>query len=142
MATESKSNGTVTSASKKSPARPTAARRGKARRGRAGTKSTAIRTYIEKHPDAGPTAVSTALKKKGIDASPTLVSNVKARMNLGAGRPAANGKPRRKPGRPGRRPAAGDSVSIAKLIEARKFAASVGGVDEAVSLLQSLARLQ
>jgi hypothetical protein len=53
---------------------------------------------------------------------------------------ARNGRPKR--GRPGRKPAPSDSVSLSQLVEARKFAAQVGGVDAAVGLLQSLAKLQ
>jgi hypothetical protein len=52
-----------------------------------------------------------------------------------------NGATSKKRGRPGRK-AASDTVSIGQLLEARKFAEQVGGVERAVGLLQSLARLQ
>lgn len=107
-------------------------------------KSGAIREFIQAHPEVGPTAVAAALKEKGIVVSAAHVSNVKAAMqNKGAngssGGAAAGG---RKPGRPGRKAGAGDAVSLAGLLEARKFAAQVGGVESAVTLLQSLAKLQ
>ena len=47
------------------------------RSGRKVNKSEAIRDYIAKHPSAGPTEVSTALKKKGIAVTPAYVSGVK-----------------------------------------------------------------
>jgi len=113
---------------------------------RANSKSAAIREYVATHPDAGPTAVCAALKAKGITISPAHVSNVKAAMvkkaKKSAGSASSNGRARRKPGRRGRPAGAGDSVSLSQLVEARKFAAQVGGVDHAVSLLQSLAKLQ
>ncbi len=114
--------------------------RKKTRGGRAGSKSGAIRAYFKRHPDAGPTAVCNALKRKGIVISPAHVSNVKAAMlrKAAGGHSGSNGAA----GRRGRKPAAGDAVSIGQLIEARKFAEQVGGVDQAVDLLQSLAKLQ
>jgi hypothetical protein len=113
----------------------------KSRSGRAGSKSGAIRAYLKRHPEAGPTAVCAALKRKGIVISPAHVSNVKAAMarKAGSGGAAANGVV----GRRGRKRASGgDAVSMGQLIEARKFAAQVGGVDHAVGLLQTLAKLQ
>ena len=120
----------------------------KKKRGRPATnKSAAIRAYRQAHPEAGPTAVSAALKKRGIIVSAAHVSNVKATelkktAKAGSHGAADNGSMRRKPGRPGRKPGASDAVSLGALIDARKFAAQVGGVDRAVNLLQSLAKLQ
>jgi hypothetical protein len=113
---------------------------------RANSKSAKIREYFGSHPDAGPAAVVAGLRAKGVKVSAAHVSNVKAKMQQGApkaGGPAAtNGAVRRKPGRPKRQAAASDLVSASQLIDARKFAAHVGGVDNAVSLLQTLAKLQ
>lgn len=140
MATETK-----TAAPKAAIGRPTLRKKKRGRR--ATNKSAAIRTYLQTHPEAGPTAVCAALKPKGIAISPAHVSNVKANMarkaaKAGSRGAATNGSVRRKPGRPSRKPGASDSVSLAALIDARKFAAQVGGVDRAIDLLQSLAKLQ
>lgn len=109
-------------------------------------KSGAIREYLRNNPEAGPTAVAAALKEKRIVVSAAHVSNVKAAMQSkganGSSGGAAGGAAGRKPGRPTRRGGSADSVSLAGLLEARKFAAQVGGVDSAVTLLQSLAKLQ
>lgn len=110
---------------------------------RAGTKSSAIREYMKANPEAGPTAITAALKAKGIEITPAHVSNVKAAMLKKQAKAAGgNGAARRKPGRPSRKAAGQETVSLGALIEARKFAAQVGGVDSAVTLLQSLAKLQ
>jgi hypothetical protein len=113
---------------------------------RANSKSAAARAYMATHPDAGPTAVSNALKTKGIQISAAHVSNIKAadarKGRKTAGGAASNGVSRGRPGRRGRKPAAGDAVSLSQLLEARKFAAQVGGVERAVGLLHSLAKLQ
>lgn len=113
---------------------------------RANSKSAAIRAYISTHPDAGPTAVCAALKAKGVAITPAHVSNVKAAMVKKAGKTSGastNGAAHAKPGRRGRKPAVvSDSVSLSQLVEARKFAAQVGGVENAVGLLQTLAKLQ
>ena len=94
------------------------------------TKSGAVREYLAKKPNAGPTEVSKALKARGIAVSPAHVSNVKQ---------TTKPKPAKKRG-----PtvvSASDSVSLVQLVEARRFAAQVGGVDAAVGLLQSLGKL-
>jgi hypothetical protein len=114
---------------------------------RAHSKAEAIRVYLGAHPNDGPSAVRDALKaSKGMAVSAAQVSNVKATMakkaKKSAGSAASNGHARRKPGRPGRPAAASDSVSLSQLVEARNFAAQVGGVDQAVSLLRTLAKLQ
>ena len=106
-------------------------------------KSEAIREYLKSHPDAGPTEVATELKKKGIDVALALVSNVKAAM-LGRKKKKKKkkgAKPGPKTGRVGRPAGPTDKVSLAHLIEAREFAAKVGGVEQAQSLLKALGKL-
>jgi hypothetical protein len=113
----------------------------KTRGKRAGNKSAAIRAILNRKPEAGPTEVCAILKRKGIEATPALVSNVKvAMLKKQGGSAKSNGAAKRR-GRPGRK-AAGDTVSMASLLEARKFAAQVGGVEQAVDLLKTLAQLQ
>ncbi|TWU00155.1 hypothetical protein Pla108_11000 [Botrimarina colliarenosi] len=109
-------------------------------------KSAAIREYLKSKPDAGPTEVATELKKKGIDVALALVSNVKAAMLGKKKKKKKRAKPGpktgAKSGRPVGRPAgATDKVSLSHLIEAQEFAAKVGGVDQAQSLLKALGKL-
>lgn len=117
----------------------------KARGKRAVNKSDAIRAILKQKPEAGPAEVCAVLKRRGIQVSSALVSNVKAAMlkkqGGGAKTNGAPAKRRGRPGRPGRKPAS-DTVSMAKLLDARKFAEQVGGVEQAVGLLKSLAQLQ
>ena len=94
------------------------------------SKSGAIKAYLTKRPSAGPTEVSTALKKQGIAVTPAYVSTIKALSK----RAGSNGKRRRAP-------ASGDAVSLAQLVEAGRFAKQVGGIDAAIGLLQSLGKL-
>ena len=122
----------------------------KPRKKRSNTKAAAIRAYMKRRPEAGPTEIARALTKKGIAISAAHVSNVKAYNKRAA---EANGEAHqangeaastsgRKPGRRGRKPAPRDVVSLGALLEARKFAERVGGVDKASELLDALAKLQ
>lgn len=45
-------------------------------------KSAEVRNYLAANPTAGPSETSDALKKMGIDATPQLVSNIKAKLGL------------------------------------------------------------
>ena len=121
----------------------------KTRRPRANSKSGAVRAYMKRHPDAGPTAISLALKKRGIEITAAHVSNVKASMQKSgqaAGESAAtNGEaPARngRRGRPGRKPAPRDAVSLASLLDAQRFAERVGGLEKAIELISALSKLQ
>ena len=106
-------------------------------------KSEAIREYVKAHPDAGPTKVAAELKKNGIDVALALVSNVKGTM-LGKKKKKKKKKrvkPGPKTGRVGRPAGASDKVSLSALVEAREFAAKVGGVEQAQALLKALGKL-
>jgi hypothetical protein len=104
----------------------------KTRQRRKLNKSAAIREFLEANPSAMPNAVVTALGEKKITVSPTLVSNVKARMS-GA-----------KPGtrRRGRPPRSAGMLSVATLLEAKKFADHVGSVEAARQAIDALSKLQ
>jgi hypothetical protein len=108
-------------------------------------KSSAIREYLAAHPKAGPTAVRDALRSAGVTVSTAHVSNIKAKLAPKA-KPSAKSKPVKPPAKlKGTRrdmAEAEDRVSLAQLVEARKFAAQVGGVAQALALLQTLAKLQ
>jgi hypothetical protein len=108
----------------------------KSRKPRAKSKSAAVRAYFDQHAAAGPTEVSKALKKQGIDISPAHVSNVKAGMKRKAG---MNGGATGRRGRPTR--GGSDAISLSNLLEARSFVVRVGGIEEASALVAALAKL-
>lgn len=103
-------------------------------------KSEAIRDYIKKNPQARNVDVVAALAKTGIKVPPSQVSTVRAKMSGPKRKKKAKGTQRKAAGKAGR-PAASDQVSVAALIQARRFAAEVGGVDEAISLLRTVEKL-
>lgn len=110
----------------------------KTRKRRKRNLSAMIRDYFGEHPDAGPTEVVNAFAERKIKVSPTLVSNVRARMAAKESgvKPAGRG-----PGRPRKYPA-GESVSITALMAAKRMAAELGSIDAAKQALDTLARLQ
>jgi hypothetical protein len=142
MATASKGAAVKAASSKKAASKKPRAKQATSKK--TTSKSDAIRAYLDKHPDVGPTAVCTALKHQGIAITPAHVSNVRAAAARKAAKAAGIHFPTNGhgSGKRGRKPKAADAVSLAHLLEARRFAAQVGGVNRAVELLQSLARLQ
>lgn len=95
------------------------------------SKSEQIRQYFSKHRNAGPTEVVMALAENKVAVTPTLVSNVKARMLKGA------------TGRRGRRPSSvRGNVSASALLEAKRFADHMGSVRAAIQALDTLAKLR
>lgn len=99
-------------------------------------KSQAIRDYLQANPKAGPTEVCQELGKKGIKMTPALVSNVKRAM-LGK-KPGKKKVGRKAAGRPA---AAGDTVSVNALLEARAFVEKAGSIANAYQALKTLERL-
>jgi hypothetical protein len=104
------------------------------------SKSEAIRNYKNSHQDAGPTAIAAALTKEGTKVTPAFVSTVlsnakrKGRRKMG----------RRKMVRRGRRPAVvarRSSDPVDRLIQAKKLAEQMGGVEQARAALDALARI-
>lgn len=95
------------------------------------SKSDAIRSYKSSHHAAGPTEIAAALTKDGTKVTPAFVSTV-----------LSNDKRR---GRKGRRAAAhrgrraGDPLEA--LVQAKKMADHMGGIDKARSALDALARI-
>ena len=99
------------------------------------SKSKAIRDYMAAKPGVGPTAVAQALAKEGVKVSAAFVSTVKSM--------AKNKKPGRRVGRPrGRKPAAaGDQFTVSELLQAKKLAEQMGGVEKAKAAIDALAKL-
>lgn len=98
-------------------------------------KTQAIKDALDSSPSGSPSEIAAALTKSGIKVSAAYVSTVKSDMKKKGGkgkksmRVSANGR------------SSGDLVSLGNLMEARKFADRIGGVDEARQLIDALAKL-
>ena len=105
----------------------------KRKKTRDGSKSAAVRDYIAAHPNAKPKEIYEALTKQGVKLSLALVNAVKYKT----------AKSKKRPGRPKRKPAAASTstVSAAELIEAKKLADSLGGIEKAREALELLDKL-
>ena len=94
-------------------------------------KSASIRSYKEAHASAGPKEIAEGLGKDGIKVTPAFVSTVLSNDRR-KGR-----KGRRKGGRPAR----GASNAFANLVQAKKLADQMGGVEKARAALDALAKI-
>src|SRR5262249_39123822 len=98
-------------------------------------KTQVIREYLAAHPTEGPAAVVMGLKAQGITVKPGLVSAIKY------------GKARGKRSRPSvrfaaRRTTRNGSVTVEQLLEVKRLADSIGGVEQVRSALEALERLK
>ena len=98
-------------------------------------KRQAIRDYAEANPTVGPTETAAALTEQGIPVSPAMVSTVKTQAKK-----KRKGK-RRKKAAASAQPA-GDKFALSSLIQAKKLAEQLGGVEKAQAALAALAKLQ
>lgn len=105
-----------------------------ARRSSGVNKSKAIREYKEKHGDAGPKAVAEGLAAEGIKVTPQFVSTVLSNAKRKSGK-KRRGRPR------GRRAGAATNGSLTQLLQAKKLAEQMGGINAARQALDVLARL-
>jgi hypothetical protein len=107
------------------------------------SKSEAIRRYYAEHPRAKPRQVVEGLKSEGVQVSAQTVSTVRYMMKH------RRGKGRRKAGRaaratPARSKAVGNGRRgnlLASLIDAKKLADRLGGIERARTALKMLERL-
>jgi hypothetical protein len=110
-------------------------------------KSDAIRKYKADHPKAGPTEIAEGLGKEGVGVTAAFVSTVLSNDRRRSGKRgrrgrrgrvavASNGR-RSTGGRRGRR--AGDPLQT--LVQAKRLADQLGGIDKARSALDALARI-
>jgi hypothetical protein len=97
-------------------------------------KSQAIRDYMKANPKASPKETSEALTQQGIKVTAAFVSTVKTQ--------AKNKRQAKKKAAPAAKPAISDKVSISTLVQAKKMAEQLGGVDKAKATLEALAKLQ
>jgi hypothetical protein len=96
------------------------------------SKSEAIRSYKRSHDNAGPTAIAEALSKDGTKVTPafvsTVLSNDRRRSRRG-----------RRPGVHRGRRSSGDPLE--SLVQAKRLADRMGGIDKARAALDALARI-
>lgn len=110
------------------------AKRGKSKRDV--NKTQEIKAILDADANATPKAISATLAEKGIEASPAYVSTIKSKLKKTGGATAIGR------GRGGRRAkAAGDNISISTLVEAKRFADKMGGVDKLKAAIDALAKL-
>jgi hypothetical protein len=91
-------------------------------------RSAAIRAYKDSNKNAKPKEISEALAKDGVKVSPAYVSTVLSNARRKGG------------GRRKKRGAAGGRA-YADLVQAKKLADAMGGIDRARSALSALARI-
>jgi hypothetical protein len=103
-------------------------------------KSLEIRNYKAANPSATPKEVAEALSKGGVSVSAQFVSTVLSNARKKGGKVGRRGrKPGRKPGMTAA--GGGGGASIENLIKAKKFAESLGGVDQARAAINAIAQL-
>jgi hypothetical protein len=90
-------------------------------------RSAAIRAYRDKNPDAKPKAVSEGLAKEGVKVSPGYVSTVLSNQRR------KGGKRRKKRG--------GAGSGYADLVQAKRLADAMGGVEKARAALNALSKI-
>src|SRR5690348_15255794 len=103
-------------------------------------KSATIRNYKKEHPEAGPTEIATSLSKDGMRVTPQFVSTVLSNAKRRGGK-----RGRRRMGRraaaPVARQTSGNNDLLQNLVEAKKLAERMGGVEKAREALDVLAKL-
>lgn len=129
-----------------------------------GSKSTAVRAYFRQNPGAGVAEAIEALESQGTTVSTALVSKIKYSDNKPGGKrrrgrkkkaieasttdaPATKKKRRKRRKKSARRgtaakAASADRVSLSELVQAKKLAEQLGGVDAAREAMAALSRLQ
>ncbi len=97
-------------------------------------KSQLIRDQIAAQPKDGPKAIAAALKKKGVKVTESLVGAVKYKKK-------GKKKRRGRKAAAAAKPAASDKVSLSTLVQAKKLADGLGGIEKAKGALAALAKL-
>src|SRR6185295_969447 len=106
-----------------------------ARKSSAGpNKSAAIRAYKDAHASAGPKEIAEGLSKDGIKVTPAFVSTVLSNDRR-------KGRKGRKKVASGRRVGNRTSGAFFNLIQAKKLADQMGGVEKAQAALDALAKI-
>ncbi len=108
-------------------------------RAKRGVRSQAIREYLSKNPKAGPKQVVEALKEKGVVVKLGLVSAVK----YGTGKRSKSRRGRSPSVRVAARRTRGvPPVTVEQLIEVKRLAVAIGGVEQVRRVLETLEMLR
>jgi hypothetical protein len=100
-----------------------------------GVKSQAIRDYLTANIEAGVSDVVGALKQMGVSVSKQMVSTIRMRMK---GAPKKRGPKKKRKGAKKN----GAMVSLGILMQAKRLADQLGGVEKAKEAMDALAKLQ
>ncbi|MFM7072910.1 MAG: hypothetical protein ACKO38_14065 [Planctomycetota bacterium] len=106
-------------------------------------KSQLVRDYLAKNPKATPKAIATALGQQGVVVTPNYVSIVKFQMKRLRGRarkPVVVAPPDAFDAKPVEQKVA-EKFSLETLIQAKKLAEALGGVDNARQALAALSKI-
>jgi len=106
-------------------------------------KTQVIKEYLAANPHTAPKDVAAALNEQGLDVTPNYVSTIKTNMkSKGKGKKVAAKKKVvvRKKVAP-KKQAASDEISLSALLEAKKLAGKLGGVEQAKNAISALAQL-
>lgn len=110
-----------------------------ARKKRTGpNKSAAIRAELDKDPTATAKTIVPALAKQGIEVNQTLVNNVRHKYLHDKKSPTKKSKTRKKM----HSTSSGSAVSYDELLDAKRAAESMGGIDRAINALNALKKLK
>jgi hypothetical protein len=100
-----------------------------------GARSQAVRDYLQEHPEASPKEIVDGLKARGIKVKVTLVNSIKYK------KPSKTGRRHAPSLRVAARKAGAAEVTVEQLLECKRLADSMGGIDRvrnAVELLEQL----
>jgi hypothetical protein len=100
------------------------------------SKTQAVKDYLATHRKATPKEISAALKEQGIDVPPTYVSGIKTSLKKKGRRKAEDSETAA-----AKKPVAEDKISMSALLEAKKLAEKLGGVEKAKRAISALAQL-
>jgi hypothetical protein len=95
-------------------------------------KSAAIRAYKSSHQDAGPKDIAEGLSKDGVKVTPAFVSTVLSNDKRKTRRGRRRGRRGGRGARAGR---------FADLVQAKRLADQMGGIDKARAALEALAKI-
>jgi hypothetical protein len=101
-------------------------------------KTQAVKDFLAENPDAATNDVVAAMKKQRIVVSANYVSTIKS--NLKGGGKAKKKVAAKKKAAP-KKKAADDKISLSALMEAKKLAAKLGGIEKAKEAISALAQL-
>ncbi len=100
-----------------------------------GARSQAVRDYLQEHPEASPKQIVDGLKARGIKVKVTLVNSIKYK------KPSKRGKRHAPSLRVAARKSGGTELTVEQLLECKRLADSLGGVEhvrKAVEMLEQL----